>query len=281
MSKNTWKLCDLQNKDTGDLPVLHVYKLDPLPPDTYSECNKTDNGGMAGETHTKEIVTSEGLDTTSVESESDGTSKDTAHDDQKSEEASPKYSFLAIAQRRSEVVSRDILHPFSHQVFGTPMLLRVHDLEGFTGRNLYNLVAKRICNLVPKSALRFLTDDSAPQKTSDEAPEEDGNTRGSTRARVRERQLQTLSDMEEVSAGPVPRYGFRLRVATQDGCRCALCPWYECCIGCLVPDDDNPTIVMCGNSVALDWHFAVDIATSGFGLRTNQPDSNSTSQAQL
>jgi len=75
--------------------------------------------------------------------------------------------------------------------------------------------------------------------------------------------------MEEASAGPVPRYGFRLRITSRDGRKCALCPWFECCIGCMVPDNDYPTIVMCGDSIAVDWHFAVDVATSGFGSRVN------------
>jgi ubiquitin carboxyl-terminal hydrolase 6/32 len=49
-----------------------------------------------------------------------------------------------------------------------------------------------------------------------------------------------------------------------------LCAWYQCCIGCAIPDDDYPTIVTCGDSISIDWHFAVDVATNGFGTRLNQ-----------
>ena len=99
----------------------------------------------------------------------------------------------------------------------------------------------------------------------------------------RKRRHRTTTDMEDVAAGPVPRYGFRLRLTSRDGKKCALCPWYECCIGCLVPDDDYPTIVTCGDSLVIDWHFAVDIATSGFGFRPNQleaPSGQSQSRAK-
>ena len=198
-----------------------------------------------------------------------------------------KFSFLALAQRRTEKVSGELLHPFSHHVFGTPLLLRVVDLEGYSGRDFYDLVAKRIRNFVPKSALRFLTDcnKDAPREEEEEEEEEkqqkhEEESSMMPRVGSRKRRYRTMSDMEEVAAGPVPRYGFRLRITSRDGRRCALCPWYECCIGCLVPDDDYPTIVMCGDSLVLDWHFAVDIATSGFGFRANNLDS-STSQSPV
>jgi hypothetical protein len=79
--------------------------------------------------------------------------------------------------------------------------------------------------------------------------------------------------MEIVSAGPVPRYGFRLRITTRDGRRCLKCPRFECCVGCLVPDDDSTTILIDGDSVVVDWHFAVDVATDGFGMRSVSTDS--------
>jgi hypothetical protein len=51
--------------------------------------------------------------------------------------------------------------------------------------------------------------------------------------------------------------------------RCLICPWYQCCIGCLIPDDDTPNHRLWdGDSIVVDWHFAVDVATSSFGLRT-------------
>lgn len=196
----------------------------------------------------------------------DGSEEDTSHGSEEPRASQPvKYSFLALAQRKSEVLSRDFLHPLSHRVFGTPLLLRVQDLEGFTGCDLYDAVAVRLRNFVPKSALRFLEvddDDIAPLEAKHRSAEEPKKA-GDGRQRLK----KTTTDMEEVSAGPVPRYGFRLRITSRDGRRCTLCPWYECCIGCLVPDDEFPTIVMCGDSIAVDWHFAVDVATSGFGTR--------------
>ena len=257
---------DLQNKDTGELPLLHVYELDPLPED----------GGGSSETNcTGEL----GRDDDEIKpikaapKEDDGEGSDTADDETSQGSESqppapqpPKYSFLALAQRKSEVTSRDFLHPLSHRVFGTPMLLRIRDLEGYTGRDLYDAVALRLRNFVPKSALRFLEKDEDEAESVSVRQVSDGPHRsGGGRQRLK----KTTTDMEEVSAGPVPRYGFRLRITSRDGRRCTLCPWFECCIGCLVPDDDYPTIVMCGDSIAVDWHFAVDVATSGFGQRVN------------
>ena len=153
------------------------------------------------------------------------------------------------------------------------------DLEGYSGRDLYDLVAKRLRNFVPKSALRFLTDNADAPREDEEYDKESEHSDVRPRAGSRKRRHRTTSDMEEVAAGHVPRYGFRLRIASRDGRRCALCAWYECCVGCLVPDDDYPTIVMCGDSLVIDWHFAVDIATGGFGFRVNQLDTR-TGQSQ-
>ena len=37
-----------------------------------------------------------------------------------------------------------------------------------------------------------------------------------------------------------------------------------------------------GNSIVIDWHFAVDVATNGFGSRTNQVESTKkTSRSRL
>jgi Ubiquitin carboxyl-terminal hydrolase len=74
------------------------------------------------------------------------------------------------------------------------------------------------------------------------------------------------------AAGPVPRLGFRLRRASKDGRRCPDCPWYDCCIGCLIPDDESVADMTNLETIAVDWHFAVDIATSGFGYRLPQSD---------
>jgi len=74
-------------------------------------------------------------------------------------------------------------------------------------------------------------------------------------------------DLEEVVGGRLPRYGFRLRLASRDGKRCSRCSWYECCIGCTIPDDENPTAVQDGDTVVIDWHllspasrFRIDIS---------------------
>ena len=89
-----------------------------------------------------------------------------------------KFSFLALAQRKTETVNGEMLHPFAHHVFGTPLLLRVVDLEGYTGRDLYDLVAKRMRNFVPKAALRFLADhkdDPREEKEEDDLDRHDGS----------------------------------------------------------------------------------------------------------
>ena len=243
---------------------MHVYELDPL----LEEDMGSSIANRVGELE-RDHEAIKPIKAPSESNGEDGGSEsmddETSHG---SEEQSPptdsgaKYSFLAVAQRKSEVMTQDFLHPLSHRVFGTPMLLRVQDLEGYTGRDLYDTVASHLRTFVPKSALRFL------EKDEDE-PDPVISKREGDGARGRQRLKKTTTDMEDVSAGPVPRYGFRLRITSRDGRRCTLCPWFECCIGCLVPDDDYPTIVMCGDSIAVDWHFAVDVATSGFGQRIN------------
>jgi len=187
-------------------------------------------------------------------------------------DSKPRQAFLAVAQRRSELVSSDHLHPFAHRVFGTPLLLRLNDLKNITGRDLYDIVAKRLPNFVPKSALRFLADTISHGTSISEHSTSDSEQKRPEKSVRKVPVCRTTTDMEEVSAGPVPRYGFRLRVTSRDGRRCLICPWYECCVGCLVPDDDAPTTVMDGDSVVVDWHFAVDVATSGFGLRSGPVD---------
>lgn len=187
------------------------------------------------------------------------------------DELRSRSSFLALAQRKTEIVNKDILHPLVHRVFGTPLLLRVTDMDQMTGRQIYDLVAMHLRNFVPASALKFLQDDSTPDaEMTDSTSEEEKDER--TKFEIRQQLPRTMSDMEEVAAGHVPRYGFRLRLTTRDGRRCAISPWYECSIGCLVPDDDKPTVVMNGDSIAIDWHFAVDVATNGFGGRSNKGD---------
>jgi hypothetical protein len=154
-------------------------------------------------------------------------------------------------------------------VFGTPLLLRIAELDGLTGRQVYDIVAKHLQIVVPSGALTFLTNQEAEQHD----PEPDSSDEEvKTKDEIRSELQKTMADSEEVSAGPVPRYGFRLRLASRDGRRCALCPWYDCCIGCLIPDDYKPTVISNGDSIAIDWHFAVDVATCGFGTRSSQVD---------
>lgn len=205
-----------------------------------------------------------------VESDADTTDDSSADPDNTTPTA--RHSFLAVAQRRSEAVTQDYLHPLAHRVFGIPLLLRVVDLEKLTGQQVYDLIAKRLRNVVPKSSLRFLADTSRASRDSDLNGAESTHSEQSNKASRNSELRRTTTDMEEVSAGPMPRYGFRLRLTTRDGRRCLICPWYQCCIGCLIPDDDTPTTVMDGDSIAVDWHFAVDVATSSFGLRPTPKD---------
>ena len=227
-----WSLAKMQNRDTGELDMLHVFELDPVPSEEESEL------GAAKE----------------VAEEKDGSGA-------KDQVARPSY--LAIAQRKMELCLRPFLHPYAHCLFGVPLLLRVVDLEGYTGRDLYDLVAERINPLVPKTVQSIFS------RGRDVDPGED-NRAGNESPRGkkgRQHRQKTTADMEDASAGKMPRYGFRLRVSSRDGRRCALCPWYDCCIGCLIPDDDSPTIVMDGDSIVIDWHMALDIDSEGFGVK--------------
>jgi hypothetical protein len=216
--------------------LLHVYELDPLP-----------------------------------EVESDGNDGDAEKEGK--EGAPAPCSFLALAQRKTDLMTKEVLHPLTHRVFGTPLLLRIPDMEEMAGKQIYDLVAAHLKNFVPASALKFLvkSGDDEMESTSNESSSEEKDER--TKYEIRQNLQKTMTDMEEVAAGPVPRYGFRLRLASRDGRRCALCPWYDCCIGCLIPDDNAATIVLNGDSITIDWHFAVDVATNGFGIRGNQNDS--------
>lgn len=228
IAPNLWRLPDLQNKDTGELPLLHVYELLPQPV-AESSPNNSDSG------------------------------------DETKDDGRAGCAFLALAQRKTEIATKDVLHPLSHRLFGTPLLLRVPELDDMTGRQVYDLVASQLKNFVPASALKFLESSQIPDDTSSSDSSETKDTR--SKFEIRQNLMKTTTDMEEVAAGPVPRFGFRLRLASRDGRRCGLCPWYECCIGCLIPDDNSPTVVMNGDSIVIDWHLAVDVATNGFGTR--------------
>lgn len=260
MAASSWLLQEQQNKESGELPLLHVYELDPIPGSALTmEPNAT---GCSPEKESR--VEPNGDDFIAV---LDG---DVEKDDVEPRRPSP--AFVAVGQRRSELVSRDFLHPLAHRVFGTPLLLRINDIDNFSGRVLYDLVAKRLKSVVPRSALRFLATQEADSSDDRKLPA-NGDSHDVRRLGQRESAFKTTTDMEEVAAGPVPRYGFRLRLTSRDGRRCLRCAWYECCVGCLVPDDDDPTIVGDGDSIVVDWHFAVDVATNGFGFRVGGGDS--------
>lgn len=171
------------------------------------------------------------------------------------ETCDPEHRYLCISQRRSDLLSRDFLHPLSHRVFGIPLLLRFSENESFTGREIYDYIASRLQAIVPKGAVAFLNQQHKPNPLSSPGREE-----------------MTTADMEIAAAGPVPRYGFRLRRTSRDGRRCSDCQWYDCCIGCLIPDDDSFANLSDIDTLAVDWHFAVDIATNGFGYRMPQSD---------
>jgi len=236
-------LQDQQNKESGEIPPLHIYELQP-------------------------VVKIEEIDASSEDAREEG--------EETVSRPAPSVAHLAIAQRRSELQSRDYLHPLAHRVFGTPLLIRINNFDKITGRDLYDIIARRLKSVVPKSAIRFLSSHQAATAAS-ASFEEDGSSPThaaeiSDEDRRHDSFTRTTTDMEEVAAGQVPRYGFRIRITSRDGRRCLTCKWYECCIGCLVPDDDAPTTVEDGDSLVVDWHFAVDVATNGFGLRVNTGD---------
>lgn len=353
-AQNSWRLPDLQNKDTGELPVLHVYELDEVPktddavyndddddaekeavefaPVLSEEVHQEDEHHIEEKEKSKEVNEEKAKDEEKTDTKGDSTPDDTEadesgpapkepadpvstkndeeggeakgsgwdgvneevkeqgkddddddndDDDESSEESkddpAKRCSYLALAQRRSELVSKEVLHPLTHRIFGTPLLLRVCDLENMSGRQLYDVIAARLMNFVPPVARKFLESQEEPEQESSpssvatgyEEKKDDGDV---TKAEKRRNLQKTLTDMEEVAAGPVPRYGFRLRLTTRDGRRCSLCPWYDGCIGCYVPDTDELTVVLNGDSLAIDWHFAVDVATNGFGTRATQAE---------
>ena len=168
-----------------------------------------------------------------------------------------------MCQRKPDLMNRPFLHLWNQRVFSTPILLRVVELEGYSGRDLYDLIAKRVKPHVPQSVLPFLTEDQPDGDIYNYGTEvSHSSVRRRRRRHVCER---SSADFEETAFGPIPRYGFRLRITSRDGKKCGIRPWYESCIGSLVPDDDYPTVVTDGDTVAIDWHIAVDICTDSFG----------------
>ncbi|KAL7541598.1 hypothetical protein ACHAXR_011053, partial [Thalassiosira sp. AJA248-18] len=241
---HSWALSKLATQESGEIPALHVYEIQPI---LENKPNNNDGESDTGESKTDVIPP-------------------------------VKYSYLALSQRKLDFVPGPFLHPFQPIVFGSPLLLRVRDLEGFTGEDLYAHISKRMQRFVP----------NAPTKNSDRSPstlsiKEDDNLVGDSvtatsvsrqTRRGRQHRQKTTADMESVSAGEIPPYGFRLRLVSRDGSRCALCNWFSCCVGCLIPCDDYPVITMCGDSVAIDWHMSVDLGGGAFGWDISKIESN-------
>ncbi len=256
IAQHSWALSKLSTQDSGEIPPLHVYEIDPV-----TTASNADGDSTNGKTNPS----------------NDNSTEQNA---EQSKSLSPvKYSYLAIAQRKLDFVHGPLLHPFQLAVFGSPLLLRVRDLEGFTGNDLYALISKRIRRFVPNAPIVHdggstssrngdLGQDNVLSSTDDKGVPTTRQMR-----RGRQHRQKTTADMESVSAGEIPPFGFRLRLVSRDGSRCALCPWYACCVGCMIPCDDFPTIAMCGDSIAIDWHLSVDLQCGGFGWKINSAES--------
>eukprot|EP00555_Chaetoceros_dichaeta_P001396 CAMPEP_0198276274 /NCGR_PEP_ID=MMETSP1447-20131203/65226_1 /TAXON_ID=420782 /ORGANISM="Chaetoceros dichaeta, Strain CCMP1751" /LENGTH=871 /DNA_ID=CAMNT_0043971213 /DNA_START=487 /DNA_END=3102 /DNA_ORIENTATION=- len=295
---DSWTLAKLNNRETGEIPLTYVYEVDPILParDEASISirkpkvmmnNREDIDSstvMPNKSHNDEpMKDGEAYNKGSTDSLSKKNSDEEEVTKSSLEKENPsldssnapsevKTSFLAICQRKVELTKRPFLYPYYMRVFGTPLLLRVQELEGFTGRDLYELIAKRIKKYIPPLAVPFLSQDSNTLYENHPDGHETGSTKKSERLRGKKRQqFKTTTDNEELSAGTVPRFGFRLRITCREGTKCAMCPWFECCLGCLVPDDDYPTIVMCGDTIAIDWHMVVDLASGGFDVPIGEP----------
>jgi len=253
---HSWALSKLSIQDSGEIPPLHVYEIDPVIKSSNTNGNNT-NG--------------------TTNSSNDSSTGDNV--EQSKPVSSVKSSYLAISQRKLDFVPGPFLHPFQLAVFGSPLLLRVRDLEGYTGNDLYALISKRIRRFVPNAPMVHeggstssqnsdFGQDNALSSTNDKGVATTRQLR-----RGRQHRQKTTADMETVSAGEIPPYGFRLRLVSRDGSRCALCPWFACCVGCVIPCDDFPTIAMCGDSIAIDWHLSVDLQCGGFGWKINFSES--------
>ena len=179
-----------------------------------------------------------------------------------------KYSYLALSQRKLDYVPGPFLHPFQPCVFGSPVLLRVRDLEGYTGEDLYAHISNRMRRYNIQSALPRNNPTLSPFSKEEDHTVGDMTTSSIPSRhprRGRQHRQKTTADMENFSAGKTPPFGFRLRLVSRDGSRCALCNWFSCCVGCLIPCDDFPVIASCGDSIAIDWHMSVDLSGGGFG----------------
>jgi len=229
---HSWALTRLALHDSGEIPALHVYEIEPVAPVEASTPTST------------------------------------------TDESKPaKYSYLALSQRKLDFVSGPFLHPFQLIVFGSPQLLRVRDLEGYTGRDLYALISERMRRYVPNAPTHDKSSSSSDSNSGNDADTLEVATRQTRRGR--QYRQKTTIDMESVAGGEIPSYGFRLRLVSRDGSRCALCQWYSCCVGCLIPCDDYPAIAMCGDSISIDWHLSVDLSSGGFGWKLGSKSESS------
>lgn len=219
--------------------LLNVYELEPEP------LEKNNSQSTIEQTEMKNVLEEEQTDNPNLE---------------QIPQQKTKSSFIAMCQRKPDLMPRPFLHNWTQRVFGNPLLLRVIDLEGYTGSDLYDLVAKRIQLHVPPGALPYLM----PIETRNSAYSQE-HANGSGMRRRRPECNKTNAYSEESAFGEIPRYGFRLRITSRDGQKCSVCPWYDSCIGSLIPDDDYPTIVADGDTVSVDWHIAVDLTTDSFG----------------
>jgi len=290
-----WTLSKLNNRETGEMPLIYVYELDPLL-SQQKETSKfhtesgvvvekgqgVQNSGTLGcmaksDSILNEIDTNSGSSHNSNKNICEGEMRtawgiDDDHSDTQNTASEVKYSFLAICQRKMEFLYRPFLYPYHLRVFGTPLLLRIPDLEGYSGRDLYELIANRIEKYVTPLAAPFLS-----QKNTSlhghcfDYPDTDLSKKTEKLRVGRRQKSKTTNDMEELSAGCLPRFGFRLRITSREGKQCSMCSWYECCLGCLVPDDHYPTIVMCGDTIVIDWHLSVDLASGSFGVPIREP----------
>jgi len=225
---------------------LCVFELDPMP------------------TETKYVDTT--VESTTDPSDSESPASDNC--DEVPSQGKPvairqRPDYIALAQRRLEPIGRSYLHHFTMRVFGTPLLLRLV-LTKFTGSQLYELVSERMQRFAPIPS----DDDRAAYRSYEKVFQngsstsftdsvfEEGSCVSDAPIEIKPKRLNKTMDMEQVAAGVMPRYGFRLRLASRDGSRCSRCLWYGCCIGCEIPDDDNPAAVQDGDTIVIDWHLS-------------------------
>ena len=190
-TQHSWTLSKLSTQESGEIPPLHIYEIYPI---------------------------------------QEKTNKDTPADDEEiSLEEPPKYSYLALSQRKLNFVPGPFLHPFQPCVFGSPLLLRIRDLDGFTGEDLYAHIARKMHRFVPNAPLKNNQSSSSGSAGGGESTLDDSVAVSPKTRRGRQYRQKTLA--ENVCDEEVPPYGFRLRLVSRDGSRCALCNWYSCCVG--------------------------------------------------